>query len=87
LNYAATAPKSNFHKGGCLFLINLPLFRVEICSGKRQNTISPPQNLFEHLFIQEMKVTSTNLSFSRVFNCQGYLAKPSVFYQAEFTKD
>jgi hypothetical protein len=87
LNYAATAPKSNFHKGGCLFLINLPLFRVEICSGKRQNTISPPQNLFEHLFIQEMKVTSTNLSFLRAFLFQGNLALSLVFNQTRITKD
>jgi hypothetical protein len=86
LNYAATAPKSNFHKGGCLFLINFPLFRVEICSGKRQNTISPPQNLFEHLFIQEMKVTSTNLSFLRAFLFQGYLAISLVWDQAKLLK-
>jgi hypothetical protein len=33
-----------------------------------------------------LKLTSANLSFSGAFLFQGFLAKPSAFYQTEFIK-
>ena len=63
LNYAATAPKIRLRKPVCPFSMNVPMFKAELCSGKSQNTIRPPQNLLEPIFPMHFDNTSLVRTF------------------------
>jgi hypothetical protein len=53
----------------CQFLIDFPLFKVEICFGKSQKTIRPLQNQLESLFTMHFDSTSPARSLQAISQC------------------